>query len=56
VFRLQVSEHLASWKEDQQRRRLWVPLTQASKMVEDGGLAAFMERLSVQALLRQAKV
>jgi 8-oxo-dGTP pyrophosphatase MutT (NUDIX family) len=56
VFRLQVSEHLASWKEDQQRRRLWVPLTQAARMVEDGGLAAFMERLSVQELLRQAKV
>jgi 8-oxo-dGTP pyrophosphatase MutT (NUDIX family) len=51
VFRLQVTEHLASWKEDQERRRLWVPLEQAPKIVEDGELAAFIERLIRDKLL-----
>jgi 8-oxo-dGTP pyrophosphatase MutT (NUDIX family) len=54
VFRLEVSEHLANWKEDQQRRRLWVPLAQATKIVEDGELGAFMERVSSDKLLRSA--
>ena len=53
VFRLQVSEHLSNWKEDQQRRRLWVPLVQAPKIVEEAELAAFLERLSRDKLLRR---
>jgi 8-oxo-dGTP pyrophosphatase MutT (NUDIX family) len=51
VFRLQVLEHLASWKEDQERRRLWVPLEQVTRIVEDGELAAFMKRLCADKLL-----
>ena len=54
VFRLQVSDHLSDWKEDQQRRRLWVPLAQASKIVEDGELTEFMQRLCREKLLSQA--
>jgi 8-oxo-dGTP pyrophosphatase MutT (NUDIX family) len=55
VFRLQVSEHLADWKEDQQRRRLWVPLAQASRIIDDAGLAAFIERLSNDKTLSNEK-
>jgi len=54
VFRLQVLEHLASWKEDQQRRRLWVPLAQATRIVEDGELAAFMARVATDEFLTRA--
>jgi 8-oxo-dGTP pyrophosphatase MutT (NUDIX family) len=51
VFQLRVSEHLSNWKEEQQRRRLWVPLAQAEKMVDDGELAAFMARVCTERLL-----
>jgi 8-oxo-dGTP pyrophosphatase MutT (NUDIX family) len=46
VFRLDVSEHLSTWKEDMERKRLWVPLAQAARFVDDGGLGALLDRLS----------
>jgi 8-oxo-dGTP pyrophosphatase MutT (NUDIX family) len=54
VFRLQVSEHLSDWKEDKERRRLWVPLAQAPKFVDDGELAGFIQRLASEKLLSHA--
>jgi uncharacterized protein len=47
VFRLNVSQHLADWKEDTERKRLWVPLSQAADFVDDGGLADFLRQLSL---------
>ena len=43
VFRLDVSKHHADWKEDGQRKRLWVPLVHAAHFADDGGLAGFLE-------------
>ncbi|WP_284948257.1 NUDIX hydrolase [Acidisoma cladoniae] len=54
VFRLDVSQHHASWKEDTERKRLWVPLTQATRFVDDGGLGDFLEELSVLASTQHA--
>jgi 8-oxo-dGTP pyrophosphatase MutT (NUDIX family) len=45
VFRLDVTEHHPGWKEDHQRKRLWIPLFQAGRLVDDGGLSAFLETL-----------
>jgi 8-oxo-dGTP pyrophosphatase MutT (NUDIX family) len=45
VFRLDVTEHHPGWKEDSQRKRLWIPLFQAVRFVDDGGLAVFLEKL-----------
>ena len=45
VFRLDVTEHHLGWKEDHQRKRLWIPLLQAHRFVDDGGLATFLEGL-----------
>ena len=45
VFRLDVTDHHPDWKEDHQRKRLWIPLFQAARFVEDGGLTTFLETL-----------
>ncbi|WP_284945344.1 NUDIX hydrolase [Acidisoma cladoniae] len=47
VFRLDVSEHHSNWKEDTERKRLWVPLIQAARFVDDGGLGTFLDELSL---------
>jgi 8-oxo-dGTP pyrophosphatase MutT (NUDIX family) len=47
VFRLDVSEHLAEWKERLERKIMWVPLGQAVHLVDDGGLSRFLENLDV---------
>src|ERR1700749_4205816 len=41
VFRLDVSEHLAQWKEHLERKIMWVPLSQAAGLADDGGLSEF---------------
>ena len=46
VFRLDVTGHHAGWKEDHERKRLWVPLVQAARFVDDGGLATFLDELA----------
>jgi 8-oxo-dGTP pyrophosphatase MutT (NUDIX family) len=45
VFQLDVSSHLSAWKEDCQRKRMWVPLSQAARFANDGGLGAFLDHL-----------
>jgi 8-oxo-dGTP pyrophosphatase MutT (NUDIX family) len=45
VFRLDVSEHLAEWKECLERKIMWVPLSQAVHLANDGGLSKFLESL-----------
>jgi 8-oxo-dGTP pyrophosphatase MutT (NUDIX family) len=45
VFRLDVSEHLAKWKECLERKIMWVPLSQAIELADDGGLSKFLEGL-----------
>lgn len=49
VFRLDVSEHLAEWKESLERKVMWVPLSQAPALVDDGGLSKFLEGLDATA-------
>ncbi|WP_159014074.1 NUDIX hydrolase [Acidisoma sp. S159] len=49
VFRLDVSEHLAAWKESLERKIMWVPLSQAHALVDDGGLSKFLEGLDAAA-------
>jgi 8-oxo-dGTP pyrophosphatase MutT (NUDIX family) len=45
VFRLDVSEHLADWKECLERKIMWVPFSQAIHLANDGGLSKFLESL-----------
>jgi 8-oxo-dGTP pyrophosphatase MutT (NUDIX family) len=49
VFRLDVSEHLAQWKEHLERKIMWVPLSQAAALADDGGLSEFLEGLDAAA-------
>jgi 8-oxo-dGTP pyrophosphatase MutT (NUDIX family) len=42
VFRLDVTMHLEDWKEKNQRERRWLPLAEAAKFAEDGGLGDFL--------------
>jgi 8-oxo-dGTP pyrophosphatase MutT (NUDIX family) len=51
VFRLDVSEHLAQWKEHLERKIMWVPLSQAAGLADDGGLSEFLKGLGVAAEL-----
>jgi 8-oxo-dGTP pyrophosphatase MutT (NUDIX family) len=44
VFRLDVSGHLAEWKEHLERKIMWMPLKQAAQLADDGGLSAFLQR------------
>jgi 8-oxo-dGTP pyrophosphatase MutT (NUDIX family) len=43
VFRLDVSEHLSPWKEHLERKIMWVPLSQAAALADDGGLSVFLK-------------
>jgi 8-oxo-dGTP pyrophosphatase MutT (NUDIX family) len=49
VFRLDVSEHLAQWKEHLVRKIMWVPLSQAARLADDGGLSEFLKEFNAAA-------
>jgi hypothetical protein len=49
VFRLDVSEHFAQWKEHLERKIMWVPLSQAAALADDGGLSEFLKELDAAA-------
>ncbi|WP_158800909.1 NUDIX hydrolase [Acidisoma sp. L85] len=49
VFRLDVSEHIAQWKEPLERKIMWVPLSQAAALADDGGLSQFLKRFDAAA-------
>jgi 8-oxo-dGTP pyrophosphatase MutT (NUDIX family) len=55
VFRLDVLEHLEQWKEQLERRILWIPLSQASDLADDGGLSAFLVELDLKAMPKDKK-
>ena len=55
VFRLDVSEHLAEWKESLERKVMWVPLSQAADLADDGGLSKFLEGLDAGSELKAPK-
>jgi 8-oxo-dGTP pyrophosphatase MutT (NUDIX family) len=55
VFRLDVSEHLAQWKEHLERKIMWVPLSQAAGLADDGGLSEFLKGLDPAAVPKAPK-
>ncbi|MCB8877950.1 NUDIX hydrolase [Acidisoma silvae] len=52
VFRLDVSEHHADWKEATERNRLWLSFSQAAEFVDDPGLSRFLAALSLIRLVQ----
>jgi hypothetical protein len=46
VFALRVTHELPTWREEAQRQRAWFPRDTAASLVDDGGLAELIDRLS----------
>jgi 8-oxo-dGTP pyrophosphatase MutT (NUDIX family) len=46
VFSLRVTHELPTWREETQRQRAWFPRDTAASLVDEGGLAEIIDRLS----------
>jgi 8-oxo-dGTP pyrophosphatase MutT (NUDIX family) len=55
VFRLDVSGHLAEWKEHLERKIMWMPLKQAVQLADDGGLSAFLQGVDLAMAAKASK-
>ncbi len=48
VFPLFVTVQRLRWKEQRQRRRFWLPIGEAAKAVDDGGLAELLSKIAAE--------